>query len=129
VVGDAAHGPVMIIEDDDDIRETLTALLADEGYRVLAHGNGAQALEALKHGARPGLILLDLMMPVMDGRQFRQAQLADPALAAIPVVLVTAAGLERVRREDYDEVLRKPVKLDRVLATVARYLDGGGAAP
>jgi CheY-like chemotaxis protein len=112
---------VMVVEDDEDIRETLTALLADEGYTVSAYRNGRLALDALKEGQRPGVILLDLMMPEMDGWEFRRRQLADPAIDEIPVVLITAAGMERVRREEFSEVLRKPLKLDRVLGAVARF--------
>ena len=60
-------------------------------------------------------------MPVMDGAEFRRRQLADPALASLPVILITAAGLEPIRREDYSEVMRKPLKIDRVLQVIASY--------
>jgi CheY-like chemotaxis protein len=111
----------MVVDDDDDIRETLAGLLEDEGYEVAAFPTGQDALEALRGGLGPRVILLDLMMPVMDGAEFRREQLADPRLAAIPVILITAAGLERVTRGDYSEVLRKPLKIDRVLEVVAGY--------
>jgi CheY-like chemotaxis protein len=110
----------MVVDDDDDIRETLRSLLEEEGYRVTAFPHGRAALEALRGGERPAGILLDLTMPVMDGWDFRREQLADPALAAIPVILVTAAGLERVNVEDFTAVLRKPLKLERVLDTLER---------
>src|SRR5687768_15158780 len=112
---------VMVVDDDDDIRETLAGLLEDEGYGVAAFPTGLEALAALKGGLGPRVILLDLMMPVMDGAEFRREQLADPALASIPVILITAAGLEPIRRDDYSEVLRKPLKIDRVLQVVASY--------
>jgi CheY-like chemotaxis protein len=112
---------VMVVDDDDDIRETLTGLLEDEGYTVCACSTGQEALDALRAGALPRVILLDLMMPVMDGVEFRRAQLADPRFADIPVILITAAGLERVQRQDFSEVLRKPLKIDRVLDLVAGY--------
>jgi len=112
---------VMVVDDDDDIRETLAGLLDEEGYRVAAYPTGRDALDALKGGLSPQVILLDLMMPVMDGAEFRRAQLADPALASIPVILITAAGLEPITRSDYSEVLRKPLKIDRVLAVIAEY--------
>jgi CheY-like chemotaxis protein len=111
----------MVVDDDDDIRETLAGLLEDEGYAVRACATGQEALEALRSGLAPRVILLDLMMPVMDGAEFRRAQLADPALASIPVILITAAGLERVMRSEYSEVLRKPLKIDRVLELIAGY--------
>jgi CheY-like chemotaxis protein len=112
----------MLVDDDTDIRETLTALLIEDGYAVTAYRNGKLALEALRRGQRPAVILLDLMMPVMDGWEFRRAQLADPALDEIPVVLITAAGTERIRAEEFSEVLRKPLKLERVLEAVARFV-------
>src|SRR5204862_4129108 len=117
VTANAVRKPlVMVVDDDDDIRETLAGLLEDEGYEVAAFPTGRDALDALQGGMAPRVILLDLMMPVMDGAEFRRAQLADPALASIPVILITAAGLEPIQRNDYDEVLRKPLKIDRVLA-------------
>jgi CheY-like chemotaxis protein len=112
---------VMVVDDDDDIRETLASLLEDEGYTVATAPTGLAAIEALRAGARPRMILLDLMMPVMDGTEFRREQLADPALAHIPVVLITAAGLERVTRSQFSDILRKPLKIDRVLEVVATY--------
>jgi CheY-like chemotaxis protein len=112
---------VMVVDDDDDIRETLAGLLEDEGYAVAAFPSGRDALNALRSGVGPQVILLDLMMPVMDGTEFRREQLADPALAAIPVILITAAGLERVARAEFSEVLRKPLKIDHVLDLIAQY--------
>jgi CheY-like chemotaxis protein len=122
VTANAVREPlVMVVDDDDDIRETLAGLLEDEGYQVVSFPHGKVALDALQGGLAPRVILLDLMMPVMDGAEFRRAQLADPTLAAIPVILITAAGLEPIRRGDYSEVLRKPLKIDRVLQVVAEY--------
>jgi CheY-like chemotaxis protein len=122
VTASAVRKPlVMVVDDDDDIRETLRGLLEDEGYRVSAYPTGREALDALKGGEKPRVILLDLMMPVMDGAEFRRAQVDDPALASIPVILITAAGLEPIKRSDYSDVLRKPLKVDRVLAAIAEY--------
>jgi CheY-like chemotaxis protein len=122
VTANAVRKPlVMVVDDDDDIRETLTGLLEDEGYQVAAFATGKDALGALQGGLTPRVILLDLMMPVMDGSEFRRAQLAEPSLANIPVILITAAGLERVQRADYSEVLRKPLKIDRVLEVIGGY--------
>jgi CheY-like chemotaxis protein len=116
---------VMVVDDDDDIRETLAGLLEDEGYQVAAFASGRDALVALKKGLGPCIILLDLMMPVMDGSEFRREQLADPTLSGIPVVLITAAGLERVDRTEFSDVLRKPLKIDRVLEVIAGYCAPG----
>jgi CheY-like chemotaxis protein len=122
VTANAVRKPlVMVVDDDDDIRETLAGLLEDEGYQVSAFPTGQDALAALQGGLGPRVILLDLMMPVMDGAEFRRAQLADARLAGIPVILLTAAGLERIVRDDFSEVLRKPLKIDRVLEVIAGY--------
>jgi CheY-like chemotaxis protein len=81
----------LVVEDDTDIRESLLELLQIEGYGVVGAANGKEALEQLRR--RPAaVILLDLMMPVMDGYQFRSEQLRDPELSGIPVVLVSAGG-------------------------------------
>ena len=109
---------VLIVDDDEDIRDALKDLLEDEGYRVLTADNGRDALETLAGGAAPRVILLDLMMPVMDGWQFRIEQKKDPLLAAIPVVVITAAG--DVGEMDVD-VVPKPIDLERVLGAVARH--------
>jgi CheY-like chemotaxis protein len=112
---------VMLVEDDDDIRETLAILLEEEGYAVGSYRNGREALDGLRAGPLPAAILLDLMMPEMDGHQFRRAQRADAAWAGIPVILITAAGMERVRRDEFTEVLRKPIKVERLLEVLARH--------
>src|SRR5436190_11973335 len=79
--------PILVVDDDSDLRESLALLLALKGYDVITACDGHDALRALHGGPRPCLILLDLMMPDMDGFQFRRAQLEDPGLAKIPVVL------------------------------------------
>jgi|SRR5579862_226584 len=79
--------PILVVDDDTDLRESLALLLALKGYEVITASDGREALAALHAGALPCLIVLDLTMPDMDGFQFRRAQLEDPALAGIPVVL------------------------------------------
>lgn len=83
---------ILVVEDDADIRSALCSILEDEGYRVACAADGQEALGALRAGLRPAVILLDLMMPVMDGPDFRAAQLLDPRIADIPVVVLTADG-------------------------------------
>jgi CheY-like chemotaxis protein len=87
-----AVSTILVVEDDADIRSALCAILEDEGYRVARAANGQEALGLLHAGLRPSVILLDLMMPVMDGSDFRAAQLREPELASIPVVVLTADG-------------------------------------
>ena len=82
--------PVLIVEDDQDVRQALGLLLIDEGYNVLSAGNGLEALNLLKGNTAPCLIVLDLMMPVMDGWTFLAQRAIDPAPLAVPVVVVTA---------------------------------------
>jgi CheY-like chemotaxis protein len=82
--------PILVVDDDSELRESLALLLALKGYEVITAGDGLEALQALHGGPQPCLIVLDLSMPEMDGFQFRRAQLADPALAKIPVVLCSA---------------------------------------
>jgi CheY-like chemotaxis protein len=115
-----ALNPILIVDDDTDVREVLGELLADEGYETRMCPNGRAALEMLRGGARPRLILLDLMMPVMDGWQFRAEQLRDATLCDIPVVVMTAS--RGVNRNDLGgaEVLQKPVGLGDILEAVER---------
>lgn len=116
------HVSVLVVDDDPDIRLTLAEILEDEGYSVATAGNGIEALAALQE-VRPRLILLDLSMPRMDGTEFRRRQLSDPAIAAIPTVVITAAGQVRDRLAPLgiSETLIKPLNMDRLLALVGRY--------
>jgi CheY-like chemotaxis protein len=106
---------VLVVDDDRDIRELLVELFASEGYEVASASDGRRAL-AEARARRPDVILLDLMMPVMSGWEFREAQLRDPALADIPVVVVTAFE----ESLDGTELLRKPFLVDDVLDAVQR---------
>ena len=96
-----APNTVLIVDDDLPVRTALKELFETEGYAVALAANGRAALNHLRKGLRPSVILLDLMMPVMDGWDFRNEQLADPALKDIPVVILTAAGFsaETVRAQ------------------------------
>jgi PAS domain S-box-containing protein len=117
-----ANKTILIVEDDRDVVEALSSLLQVHGYEVEFALNGREALDLLKSDLRPGLILLDLMMPVMDGMQFREAQVSDPALADIPVVVMSAHPkareiMESIRAQAY---LKKPVEIHSILETVER---------
>ena len=90
-----ANDTVLIVDDDSAVRTALKELFETEGYAVAVASNGRAALNHLGAGLRPCVVLLDLMMPVMDGWDFRTEQLKDPALKEIPVFIITAAGFER----------------------------------
>jgi CheY-like chemotaxis protein len=123
---------VLIVDDDTDIRETLEEVLADNHFRATGAENGAVALERLRSDVEPPcVILLDMMMPVMDGRTFRLAQQHDPTLSGIPVVVLTAhASGERSARElQVACFLRKPVDLQTLLDVVGRYCERDKASP
>ncbi len=111
----------MVVDDDADIRESLTDLLSDEGHQVRAAANGKEALELLRQTAAPCMILLDLMMPVMNGWQFVTEKSGDPALSGIPVWIITAAGDAHPPPSGVTGVLRKPFGLRELLDVVGRH--------
>jgi CheY-like chemotaxis protein len=115
-----ARRAVMIIDDDDAIREALEDVLSDEGYEVVGVSDGQQALDYLHGEKRPHAILVDLWMPVMDGWKFLDALLEDPRLCRIPLVVLTAARDQRARDLRVAEVLTKPVQLQQVLGALER---------
>ncbi|QSQ22233.1 response regulator [Pyxidicoccus parkwayensis] len=133
-----ASGPVLIVEDDADIREALQGYLELQGFAVRVAGNGKEALEHLETPPRPALILLDMALPVMDGHRVLTARKASEALAEVPVVILSA-GMAAMHPRDravyaanYDVAafLKKPVEPRRLLETVERYaLKSAGVQP
>jgi two-component system chemotaxis response regulator CheY len=113
---------ILLVEDDLDVREALVEALGDRGYTVDTAVDGLQALERLRGGARPGVILLDLMMPRMDGVEFRMAQRADPLLAHLPVVVLSADARmeEKARALDVQGAVRKPIDMVQLCAAIER---------
>lgn len=108
-------GVVMIVEDDDAIRESLAELLANWDLLTLEVKNGEVALQMLRDGCRPALILLDLKMDGLSGWDFRREQMNDPRLNGVPVVIMTALSIpEGTARAEFGEVtwLRKPFSPD-----------------
>jgi CheY-like chemotaxis protein len=114
-----AKTTIMVVEDDADALEALGDLLESHGYAVASARHGAEALELLGRSPLPDLIVLDLLMPTMDGWEFRRRQKLDPRIAKIPVVVVSASSA--AKPIDADSILRKPVDIDRLLETVARH--------
>ena len=113
---------VLVVDDDFDAREVLSALLQDSGYAVVAAANGQEALRCLRNSspAAFGIIILDLMMPVMDGWEFLDRQARDTALAQIPVIIVTATPSPQPLGAK--AVLTKPLQFDSLLRLINRYL-------
>ena len=112
---------VLVVEDDDAIRDAIREVLTEVGYSVTTAPNGEEALGRLRESERPpGLILLDLMMPVMDGWQFLDRLSADPGMHDVPVV-VLSANVGGQPRNDVLLYLRKPIDLDRLVETVDRW--------
>ena len=110
-----------MVDDDPDIRDSLREVLEDEGYEVACVGNGREALDHLKATKpQPCVILLDLMMPVMDGWQFRKEQKQDADIADIPLVVITATG-KRPVLIDAAELVMKPLDLTQLFAAIERY--------
>lgn len=115
--------PVMIVDDNPDIRDAFEQLLISEGLEVVSAGDGIEALDALRHGKIPCVILLDSMMPFMNGVQFLAAIRKDPKLASIPVYVISASG-------DFDGAvgnmgiqgfIHKPFDPERMLEIVRRF--------
>jgi DNA-binding response OmpR family regulator len=115
---------VLIVEDDPDLRQMLTQILTLEGFDTDDVPNGAEALRRLRSGPAPGVILLDLMMPVMDGWTFRSQQLQDAAIADIPVIVLSAAPRERLTGLNAAASLTKPYDLWEMLALVEQHCRG-----
>jgi CheY-like chemotaxis protein len=114
---------ILIVDDDYDIRTSISAVLEEQGYSTVAVENGWEALEWMKH-ALPALILLDVMMPVMNGCQFRIEQMKSAAWRDIPVIVMTAKGQDELMREgmplEGTQLVRKPFDLKTLLALVER---------
>ena len=111
---------VLIVEDDEGVRESLETLLRDEGYDVETARDGAAALERLDAGETPSLILLDLNMPGMDGIEFRHRQLADSRWREIPVIVLSARpdGDKRATELGAVDYLAKPMSFESLLFAV-----------
>jgi CheY-like chemotaxis protein len=113
---------VFVVDDEQDLLDVTSFVLESEGFRVQTARNGAQALALLRAGMRPELVLLDMMMPVMNGWEFMDAIAQIPALRDLPVVVLTAAGSVELPRAT--ELLRKPFELSALVAIVERLASG-----
>jgi CheY-like chemotaxis protein len=125
---------ILVIEDHEDIREGLAITLALEGYTVEKASDGLEALAKLHAGLRPRLIITDLMMPMMNGFEFRRAQLADPDLAEVPLIAYSAVTdpSESAQHLYADAYLYKPTDMAATMALVRQFcpkLNQGASAP
>jgi CheY-like chemotaxis protein len=114
---------ILIVEDDNSIRELLVELLQGEGYDVTSAVNGLEGLKSLEQNPSFNLILIDLMMPVMDGYTFRTEQMKNPKFSKIPVVVMSAEANAKEKLKSYaiTAFLSKPVELDTIIKTVEHY--------
>ncbi|MEP6864295.1 MAG: response regulator [Deltaproteobacteria bacterium] len=118
---------VLVVDDDNEIRETMVEILNDEGYEAVGASDGYEALEQLRDPAdRWCLVLLDLMMPNMDGRTFRAEQLQDPTIAPIPVVIVSAMNDVAATAEELKVAahMTKPIPLRELIQVVRQFCAG-----
>jgi CheY-like chemotaxis protein len=122
MVAERAHEYILIVEDNPDSRETLAMVIEGMGYPVSTASNGREALDYLRSHSLPCLILLDLMMPVMDGWEFRNQQRQDPLLADIPILVVSAVNdPDQIHAVDAIDYLKKPIDFDVLGQRVEEY--------
>src|SRR5690242_12916309 len=115
---------LLLVEDDGELRSSLAELLRSDGYDVVGAANGSEALEYLKQAATvPDLILLDLMMPVKDGWQFRIEQKRDPSISSIPVVALSADDTPKAAAIDAAAYLKKPFQYSALLDAIRRIIE------
>jgi CheY-like chemotaxis protein len=116
------QAPVLIVDDDEGVREAMTVVLETSGFQAVGAADGQEAIDMLHAGMRPCLIVLDLMMPRVDGETFRRLQLSDARLADIPVLVFSArSDSERIARALGAPSLRKPFDVDDALEAVERH--------
>jgi CheY-like chemotaxis protein len=122
VTGLPPRGRILVVDDDRAIREALTGILEQEGYEVAAASNGQAALERLRAGPAPALLIVDLLMPVLSGWELCCAMSRDPRWADLPVVIVSATDeIPGPLPGPAIQVLAKPIPFDRLLAEVERH--------
>lgn len=111
---------ILLVEDDDELREELAAILREEGFEIVTAADGREALDCLRGGPPPPLVLLDLMMPVMSGWELRAEMLADPALARVPVVVMSGAAPQNATSLQAAAYLAKPFQVGPLLDVLTR---------
>ncbi len=111
---------VLVVDDDEDIGEAIEIILESRGYRCVVARDGEAALNLMRTHPLPQVVLLDMMMPIMSGEEFRIAQLQDPRLATVPVIVMTADATaeERVASLGVSKFLRKPLRIDELISAM-----------
>ncbi|MGZ3419802.1 MAG: response regulator [Polyangiales bacterium] len=119
---------ILLVDDDDDTREIMGLILEGEGYRPVAAANGLEALELLESGELPRFVLLDMMMPVLNGEDFLRRLKSRPSFAEIPVVVMSGDTKARRIAQSLGAVgsVAKPVELDTLIEIVHRYVPTAG---
>ncbi len=114
---------ILVVEDDDDVREAMQDLLQERGYEVVTAVNGSDALEQMRARHDLGLVLLDLSMPVMDGWECREHMLKDAELVHLPVILLSGTSSLQAEQDELKAaaILAKPFAPNALLAAVARH--------
>jgi CheY-like chemotaxis protein len=112
---------ILVVDDDADIREVLSEVLIESGHEVMTASNGLEALHILRNGWAPCLVLLDLMMPVMDGYLFLAERNSDPVLARIPITVITAGRQVDVARLEGATLVAKPIRLPALLSIIDKH--------
>ena len=115
---------ILHVDDDARVREAVAEVLTLAGYVIVGVANGLDALEHVATFGAPALVLVDLTMPVMDGKQFLAERRKWASLTHVPFVALTASGMFDATELGVSEILRKPVDIDRLLAVVRRYAPG-----
>lgn len=120
----AEPGVILMVEDDFILRGSLATVLLSEGYRVECAANALEALNRLERPPRPSLILLDIMLPYMDGLEFRTLQRKNIAIADIPIIVITAVGIRRDVADELDlhQTFSKPLDRPKLLAAIRRHV-------
>jgi CheY-like chemotaxis protein len=113
-----AEASVLVVEDDDDTREVVVYVLETAGYRVVTATNGQLALDVLRSSPHPLIVVLDMMMPVMDGWQFLAVLRASGELPKVPVIVVSASHGEHLSATGVRNVLRKPIDMPKLLSVI-----------
>jgi two-component system chemotaxis response regulator CheY len=114
---------ILLVEDDFVLRGALSELLREDGFAVESAANGIEALQRLNRVPRPALVLLDIMLPHMDGLTFRAAQLAMPSVASIPVIVISAVGIGNTPGLSFTRTFTKPLDTEKLLLSIHETLD------